>query len=71
MVQGGKKSGLCKRKSKIAHNFFKIKATDLKAIFLKSPWKMGVEMCDDMGVEMIFVLNKKLFFTFFRPNLSN
>ena len=32
---------------------------------------MGVEMCDDMGVEMIFVLNKKLFFTFFRPNLSN
>ena len=36
-VQGGKKSGVCKRKSKIAENFFMTKATDLKTIFLKRP----------------------------------
>ena len=30
------KSGVCKKKSKIAHNFFMTKATDLKTIFLKS-----------------------------------
>ena len=34
-----------KKKSKIAHNFFRTKATDLKTIFLKSPWKMNVETC--------------------------
>ena len=33
-VQGGKKSGVCMTK-----------ATDLKTIFLKSPWKMDVETC--------------------------
>ena len=32
-----KKFGLGKKKSKIAHNFFVTKATDLKTIFLKSP----------------------------------
>ena len=36
-VQGGKKSGLCKKKTKMAHKFFVTKATDLKIIFLKSP----------------------------------
>ena len=35
-VQGGKKSGLCKKKSKRAHYFFMTKATDLKTIFLKA-----------------------------------
>ena len=40
------KSSVCvKRKSKIAHNFLMTKATDLKTIFLKSPWKMDVETC--------------------------
>ena len=34
-----------KIKSKIAHIFFRTKATDLKTIFLKSPCKMGVETC--------------------------
>ena len=43
-VQGGKKSGLWKKKSKISHNFFVTKAKDLKIIFL-SPWKMHVEKC--------------------------
>ena len=36
-----------KKKSKIAHNFFMTKATDLKTIFLKSPWKMGVDKLND------------------------
>ena len=36
-VQGGKKFGLCKKKSEIDHNFFMTKATDIKTIFLKIP----------------------------------
>ena len=43
------------------------KATDLKTIFLKSPYKNGIEMCHTL----IFVLNNKLFFytirTIYRP----
>ena len=39
------KSLVCKKKSKIAHNFFMTKATDLKTIILKSPRKMDVETC--------------------------
>ena len=35
MVQGGKKVQSVKRKSKIGHNFFMTKATDLKTIFMK------------------------------------
>ena len=35
------KSPVCLRKSKMAHSFFLTKATDLKTVFLKSPWKMS------------------------------
>ena len=35
-LQGGKKSGLCKNNSKIVHNYYVTKATDLKTIFLKT-----------------------------------
>ena len=31
-----------KKKSKIAQNFLMTKATDLKTIFLKRPWKIGI-----------------------------
>ena len=44
--------------SKIAHNFFMTKATDLKTIFLK-PLKNG---CRNMCHTLIFVLNKKKYF---------
>ena len=56
-----KKSGLWKKKSKIAHHFFVTKATDLKTIFLKSPWNMHVETC----VTLWDLFKTKIFFSFF------
>ena len=59
------KSPVCvKTKSKIAHNFFVTKATDLNFIFEK-PLKIGYR---NMCHTLIFVLNYLLFFWhFFYP----
>jgi len=55
------------KKSKIAHNFFVTKATYLKTIFLKSPWKMDIETC----VPYSYLLKtKKNIFSFFWPFFS-
>ena len=35
-IYKAEKSSVCEKKSKIAHNFFVTKATDLKTIFLKT-----------------------------------
>ena len=51
------------KKSKIAHNFFMTKATVLKTIFLKSPWKISVETY--VSLILIFVLNQKKYFLHF------
>ena len=60
MVQGGKKSGLWKKKSKIAHTFFVTKATYPKTIFLKSPYEMDIET---------WYLFQNIFFHFTNPFL--
>ena len=57
-----KKSPVCEKKTKIAHNFFVTKAADLKTICLKSPWKMHEETC--VTVWDLFK-TKKYFFSFF------
>ena len=50
-----------KKKYKIAHNFFVTKATDLKALFVRSPWKTNVETY----VTLWYLSKKKsYFFTF-------
>ena len=49
------------KKSKIAENFFMTKVTDLNTIFCLKPLNNS---CKNMRHNLIFVLNKKIFFTF-------
>ena len=65
--QDGKKSDLWEKKSKIPHNFFVTKATDLKTTFLGSPWKMDVETCVTLWY---FLKQKQIFLHFFQPSLA-
>ena len=64
------KSPVCvKTKSKIAHNFFVTKATDLNFIFEK-PLKIGYRI-RNMCHTLIFVLKLfTLFLAFFLPSLA-
>ena len=66
-VQGRKKS-ILKKKSKITHNFFVTKTTNIKIIFLKSPWKMD----DDTSVTLWYLFKRKpnFSFTFLEPFLA-
>jgi len=58
------KSPVCEKKSKIAHNFFVTKSTDLKTMFLKSPWKMHAETC--VTFWYLFKTNKCFFYIYFK-----
>ena len=51
------------KKSKIAHHFFVTKATDLKTIFLKSPWQINVSHFDicDIFISLLFFQPKIAF----------
>ena len=66
------KSPVCVKKTKMAHKFFVTKATDLKIIFLKSPWKMNVETCHDICLKnktKNYIL-LPFFLAFFQPSLA-
>ena len=59
------------KKFKIAHDFLMTKATDLKTICLKSPWKMDVETC--VTLWYLIKTTKNIFdlFLAFLSNLSS
>ena len=61
------KSPICVKKSQIDHNFFVTKATDLKSLFLKSPWKMDVET----RVTLWYLFKTKKYFLQFLTNFRH